>query len=126
MSRNGFKCYPISVGQVTGMDYDRSNSCFIGGYPRVGVNILIRVSVVQFLVETGGQVSIIPYSTIKELGLVESPRLRLKADNGMGVNNDSNVKVDIELWRKVLKGVGFVVTKTEGVCILGMNILAII
>ena len=65
----------------------------------------MRVRVVQFLVDTGSQVSIIPYRIVKELGLevIEFPQLRLKAANGMGVNNYGNVMVDIELWGKVLK-----------------------
>ena len=84
--------------------------------------------VVQFLVDTGSQVSIIPYRIVKELGVevIESPQLRLKVANVMGVNNYGNVMVDIELWGKVLKGVGLVVMKTDGVCILGMHILSMI
>ena len=109
---------------------NRLNSWLIGGCPRAGVKISVetRVRVVQFLVDTGSQVSIISYRIVKELGLevIESPQLRLKAANGMGVHNYGNVMVDIELWGKVLKGVGLVVTKTDGVCILGMNILAMI
>ena len=60
-----------------------------------------------------------PYSTNSELGLqvVESPRLRLKAANDMGVNNEENVWVDIVLWGRVLKGVGLIITRTEGVYI---------
>ena len=100
---------------------NRSNSWLIGGCPRAGVKISVgtRVRVVQFLVDTGSQVSIIPYRIVKESGLevIESTQLRLKAANGMGVHNYGNVMVDIELWGKVLKGVGLVVTKTDGVYI---------
>ena len=99
----------------------RSNSWLIGGCPRAVVkNTVVRkVRVVKVLVDTGNQVSIMPYSTTSELGLqvVESPRLRLKAANDMGVNNEGNVWVDIVLWGRVLKGVGLIITRTEGVYI---------
>ena len=59
----------------------------------------MNVSVVTFLVETKIQVTINSYNKAKELefGVVESPRLHLKAARGKGVNNEGNVRVYILL-----------------------------
>ena len=87
--------------------------------------VKIRQVEIECLVDTGSQVSILSARVVKRLGIDISifPRLELKAANGLKVLNSGNVRVDIELRGKLIKGAGFVVS-SNGRCLIGMNIIS--
>ena len=87
--------------------------------------VKIRQVEIERLVDTGSQVSILSARVVKRLGIDISifPRLELKAANGLMVLNSGNVRVDIELRGKLIKGAGFVVS-SNGRCLIGMNIIS--
>ena len=87
--------------------------------------VKIRQVEIECLVDTGIQVSILSARVVKRLGIDISifPRLELKAANGLKVLNSGNVRVDIELRGKLIKGAGFVVS-SNGRCLIGMNIIS--
>ena len=62
--------------------------------------VVIAKRGVNFLVDTGGQVSLISYKLAYELGLpvCSGTRLNLRAANGTVVENVGSVDLGIKLW----------------------------
>ena len=92
--------------------------------PVVLCSIEGRIS--NFIVDTGSQVSIIPISLVRKWGLklIEDKRLsNLRTANGSKLITMGVVQVDAFMWNKKCKDVIFVVTQTDSLCIIGMNIL---
>ena len=101
----------------------RTNACLVGVCPRTQIKICGRE--VECLIDTGSQVSLLPNKIVQSLGLeiLKSPSLRLRAANGLEVNNIGSIWGEIKIWGQSYRDVGFVVTELNGVCIVGMNIL---
>ena len=78
------------------------------------------------MMDTGSQVSLISNKLAYEVELpvCSGTRLNLKADNVMVVENVGSVDVGIKLWGIILDSVGFVVTKRDEICVIGMNVLS--
>ena len=82
--------------------------------------------VVECLIDTGSQVSVISEGMVRSLDLKVipvNPKVDLKTANGTKLDYRGQVITDIILWGKKSEKVGFIVTNIKGLFIIGMNIL---
>ena len=82
--------------------------------------------VVECLIDTGSQVSVISEGMVRSLDLKVipvNPKVDLKTANGTKLEYRGQVITDIILWGKKSEKVGFIVTNIKGLFIIGMNIL---
>ena len=81
---------------------------------------------VECLIDTGSQVSVISEGMVRSLDLKVipvNPKVDLKTANGTKLEYRGQVITDIILWGKKSEKVGFIVTNIKGLFIIGMNIL---
>ena len=82
--------------------------------------------VVECLIDTGSQVSVISEGMVRSLDLKVipvNPKVDLKTANSTKLDYRGQVITDIILWGKKSEKVGFIVTNIKGLFIIGMNIL---